>query len=131
MKKIIAAALMVLMVFSLVACGNNADVVKDYVEENEDELIAAMESVFSGAGMSCSSTIKAEGAGFIMDIRIDGWDDVDSDTKAEMKDYYGSMQSGFDSSLKEMQTELPELEYFEIRVCEEDGDVVATIRAED
>ena len=46
-----------------------------------------------------------------------------------MQEAYDTMGATFDSALATMQQELPELEYFEVRVCEVDGDLLATVVA--
>ena len=51
--------------------------------------------------------------------------------KAQMKEAYDSMSSVFESSLELMQKDLPELEYYQVDVCEEDGDLLASIVAGD
>lgn len=149
MKKLIAAALAVLMVFALTACGlfdksepanqigsgilqqGSSDKVEKYVAENKDVLISSMEASFaSTSGMTCTSSIEVEGNGFIITIKINELEDIDEDTKAAMQSAYVSMQSTFDAALDTMQMEVPELEYYKVLVCEKDGDVLATIYAE-
>ena len=136
MKRLIAAALMLMMIFTLVACGggeksDDAAKVKAYVEEHEDELISGLEASFTQtSGMSCNSSIEVDGCGFIISIKIDGLDDIADDLKDQMQTAYNSLESTFDGALKDMQKEIPELDYFTIRVCEEDGDLLATINAD-
>ena len=133
MKRILALTLTVLMVFALVACGSskNNEKVEKYVEENKAELISTMEESFAtSSGMTCSSSVEVEGSGFIITIKINELDDVDSDTKEQMQTAYDAMDGTFKDALEMMQSELPELEYFEVEVCEKDGDLIATIHAE-
>lgn len=140
MKKLIAATLVVLMVFTLVACGgtstSNADQqatreIEEYIEKNRSTLISSMESSFaSSSGMTCSSSIEVEGRGFIVSININELDDVDDSVKSQMQSIYDAMQGTFDGMLKDLQAEVPVLEYFKILVCEKDGDVIATISAQ-
>lgn len=148
MKKLIAAALAVLMVFTLVACGSkgsdgsggssilptisSSSKIEKYVQEHKDELISSMESSFATAsGMTCESSIRVEGNGFIISIKINEFEDIDADTKSQIQGVYDAMQSTFDAALDQMQMELPELEYYKVEVCEKDGDVLATIHAKD
>ena len=110
--------------------GSSSDIekIKNFIEENEDELLGAMEESFAtSSGMTCTSSIKVEGNGFIIKININELDNIDAETKQAMKDAYDSMDSTFDALLDNMKTELPELEYFEIDVCEKDGDLLAPI----
>ncbi|MBE6729389.1 MAG: hypothetical protein E7568_04050 [Ruminococcaceae bacterium] len=135
MKKLLAIVMILAMMFSLIACGvlgmSAEDKVAAYVEKNRDELVSTMEESFGeSSGMTCSSTIKAEGTGFVMEIRINELDNIPEDTKANLQTTYDGMNSTFVSSLETMQKELPELSYFKINVCEKDGDLLATILAE-
>lgn len=130
MKKIIAILLTLTLMVGLVACSSEADAKKvaEYVDKNGATLIQSMEESFTGSsGMTCSSTIKAEGCGIVMSININELSDVDAATKAQMQAAYDSMDSVFDSMLGMMQQELPELESFTIHVCERDGTRLASI----
>lgn len=138
MKKIIALLLSLMLVFSLAACGGSdkADVdnskIKEYVAEHKSELTASMEQSFAAsAGLSCDSDIEVKGMGFVISINIHGLDDVPAEQKAQMKEAYDGMSSLFESSLELMQKDLPELEYYQVDVCEEDGDLLASIVAGD
>lgn len=132
MKKLLAILLVLVFCFSLVACGGgntaaNAKIV-EYVEKNEDELIDSMEQAFAkSSGMTCTSSIKVEDMGFIIQININELDNLDDSTKAQIQTTYDNMSSQFSSMLSGAQTELPELEYMEILVCERDGDKIANI----
>lgn len=149
MKKLLAMTLALLMVFALVACGSTSDdksnnggsgnvapvvnsEIQDYIDQNKSALLSSMESSFaSSSGMTCSSSIKAQGNGMIISININELDDVDSATKNTLQSTYDSMQSTFDALLTQMQSEVSSLEYFTINVCEKDGDLLATITARD
>ena len=138
MKKIIALLLSLMLVFSLAACGGSdkADAdnskIKEYVAENKAELLSSMEQSFAAsAGLSCDSDIEVKGMGFVISINIHGLDDVPAEQNAQMKEAYDGMSSVFESSLELMQKDLPELEYYQVDVCEEDGDLLASIVAGD
>ena len=138
MKKIFALLLSLMLVFSLAACGGSdkADAdnskIKEYVAEHKAELLSAMEQSFTAsAGLSCDSDIEVKGMGIVISVNIDGLDDVPAEQKAQMKEAYDSMSSVFESSLELMQKDLPELEYYQVDVCEEDGDLLATVVAGD
>ena len=128
MKKLTALLLAVLMVFTLVACGSEEDNAKlvEYVEENG----RALEESFSGSGLTCNAKVDVDGNGFVFTIKIDGIDGLTSEQKDLMQETYDGMGSVFDASLSMMQSELPELEELTIKVCEEDGDLIATIHAD-
>ncbi|MBQ7340874.1 MAG: hypothetical protein IJW41_05185 [Oscillospiraceae bacterium] len=138
MKKIIALVLALVLSLSLVACGGgSADAPKvdnskiaAYIEANKADLVSSMESSFAtSSGMTCTSDIKVEGMGFVMTININELDEVDAATKDLLQETYDAMDSVFESALETMQKDLPEIEYFEVVVCEVDGDVLATVTA--
>ena len=131
MKKIVSLMLCALMVFAVVACSSSASAkIEEYVESNKSELLSEMEKSFAtSSGMTCTSDISVEGNGFIIRININELDNVDSAIKDQMQDAYDTMDSTFDLALTEMQKEIPELEYYEVVVCEKDGDELATIHA--
>ena len=140
MKKIIALILALVLAMSLVACGSsNADTpapnadnatISAYVTANKSDLLATMEESFAtSSGMTCTSDIYVEGMGFVVTININELDDVDTATKALLQETYDSMDYLFDSALDTMREDLPEIEYFQVLVCEADGDLLATITA--
>ena len=142
MKKIIALMLALVLALGLVACGAAGsgdkapakdpaqEKIEKFVEENKKELLESMEASFAtSSGMTCTSSIKVEGKGFVIQININEMEDIDADTKALLQEIYDGMGDVFKGSLEQMQTELPELEYFKVLVCEKDGDVLATIEA--
>ena len=107
-------------------------VIAAYIEENADVLLEAMEASFAtSSGMTCTSDIWVEGNGFVIQININEFDNIDEETKNTLQEIYDGMNENFVSSLEQMQVDLPELEYFMVLVCEVDGDMLAYILAED
>ena len=136
MIKLLAILLSVVMMFSSgtgeKALSPEEQKVADYVEENEKELLDSMEEGFAtSSGMTCTSSIKPEGRGFIIQLNINELEDVSGETRTVLQETYDGIQGTFDSLLADMQTELPELQYFQILVCEKDGDILAKIEAKD
>lgn len=132
MKKLVALALTLIFCLSLVACGGGAKnaAIVDYVENNKSTLISSMESSFAtSSGMTCKSDIYVEDMGFVIKINVNELDNIDDATKAQLQSTYDSMDSTFETMLTTMQKEVPEIEYFELQLCEKDGDLLATILA--
>lgn len=133
MKKTITLLLVLVLCVSLVACGGDSDknpeIVK-YVEDNRAELLSGMEQSFAtSSGMTCTSDIEVIGNGFVISININEMDNIPDEQKEMMQGIYDAMGSSFDQMLEEMKKELSAIEYFTIKVCEKDGDVLATINA--
>ena len=140
MKKLIALFLVLALTLSLTACSLGGESkpavdpaeqkIAEYVEKNKEALLAGMEASFAtSSGMTCTSSIKAEGRGFVIQLNINELEDVPEEDKALLQSIYDGMGENFKSSLKTMQTEIPEIEYYKVLVCEKDGDVLATIEA--
>lgn len=138
MKKLLALILALVMCFALVACGSddeaktNNDAVAEWVEENEDDMLEAMEQSFAGSsGMTCTSSIKVSGNGFTINININELTNVTADQKKQLQDTYDAMDGQFEALLDNAQRELPELEYINYNVCDKYGNVLAVIRTGD
>ena len=131
MKKIFAIALVLVMMLSLVACGNDSksDKVKAYVEDNKAVLLSGMEQSFaSSSGMTCTSSIRVDGCGIVIDININELDGLGDAEKKLMQEIYDSLDAQFDLAFDQMQKELPELEFFTVNVNEGDGDNIAVVK---
>lgn len=153
MKKILTATLILALLLSLTGCcccslpflagsedessssadyttqPDNAEIVA-FVEASKDDLIYAMEEAFSGSsGLTCTSDIWVDGMGIVISVNINELDDLDPTVKGLYQEVFDAMQYTFDEALAEIQTELPEVEYLEILVCEADGDLIADIVA--
>lgn len=109
---------------------SNSKAVKEYVEENKETLVSGINEGFaSTSSMTCTSDVVAEGNGIIIYIYIDDVSNVDDATKAQMQKTYDDMASIYEALLATMQKELPELESLEYVICDETGDVLASIHA--
>lgn len=111
---------------------NSADAQKvaSFIALHEDELIDSFESSFTSAGMTCTTSLEIEGTGFILTVCINELENLTEDQKAQMQTTYDALSSTFSLSLDMMQTDIPELTYFKVLVCEKDGDHIATIVAQ-
>lgn len=137
MRKVLSLVLVAVLCLSLVACGGkkqedngpNAKVVA-YVEEYGDVMLESMEESFAtSSGMTCKSTIEAVGSGIVINININELDNIPEETKDLMQEMYDAMSGTFNGMLEDLQKEAPEVTYMQIKVCEKDGDVLATIKA--
>lgn len=131
MKKAMSLVLVLVLMLSLAACGGSsaADKVKSYVKKNGDEIASGLEDSFSmSSGRECESTIKAVGTGIVIDIKVQGMDDLTSMQKEEMQEAYDSMSSVYESVLESLKEDIAEVTYLTINVCEEDGDLAAAIQ---
>ena len=130
MKKLFTLTLAVLMLVSMVACASDNGAIQKYVDRYGDEIVVSMEQAFATAsGMTCKSSIEADGNGIVVRININEMNDLSSEQKEIYQNTYDAMEGVLDSSLRAMQQEIPEIEYFEIVICEADGDEIATIHA--
>ncbi len=131
MKKLIAICLALVLCLALVACGgNNSDSAKvaKYVNENKADLISAMESSFSASsGMGCEVTVEAIDNGMVINVNIEGFDEIPEEQKELLQSAYDAMSGSFETMLEELQAEVPEFGYMTIKVNEVDGDNLANI----
>lgn len=129
MKRALTLILVIVMVCSFAACGEKGNPIVAYMEKNGDDLLETMEDSFAtSSGMTCTSDWEVKGNGLIVNININELEDLDDEVKNLMQEAYDSMGSYFDGTLKMMQKDIPELEYFTLNVCEKDGDLIATIK---
>ena len=133
MKKGIALVLVMVLVLGLAACSKTAQTpaekVAGYVQQSGEALAKSLEELFGASSdMTCASTVKAEGTGIVIEIRIDQMDGLTQEQKELLQSTYDSMEDSFAASLEAVQKDLPEVTYLTIHVCEKDGDVAATIQ---
>lgn len=125
MKKLFAIILVVVLCLGVTACGLIS--VETYVEANRDELIETVESAMSSSGITCEADVRADGNALIIDINIDGINNLTQSDKDMLQDTYDSNMAGFDASFEQMKEGLPSLESATWNICEEDGDVIAVV----
>ncbi len=160
MKKVLSLLLILVMVLSMAACGSKKNTegklpegtepqqttepsipetteaqltaIEKFVEENREELLSPMEESFAtSSGMTCTSDVRAEGNGIIIDININELEGLGKAEKDLMQQSYNTASGIFGQMLVAYRQELPELEYMTINICEADGDVIATIHVDD
>lgn len=104
--------------------------VEDFVEANGDMLLELFEQGFTAAGLTCNSTVVADGNDIVFDININELENVDDATKAQMQESYDQQQATFDAMAQALKTACSDLEGVVINVCDKDGNVCAVIEAE-
>lgn len=132
MKKILVFALALTLCLFAVACSaNNGDAnsaIVKFMEDNGAEFTQTMESaIVESTGLECTTKTEVIGNGIVIDINIQGLNDIDDMTKALLQAEYDDMNASFEAELASMQKDLPELEYLTLNVNEEDGDLLAQI----
>ena len=101
-----------------------------YVEANREDMISTMEYTFAtSSGLTCTSDIEVIGNGFVIYIYINELSNVDQYTKNQLQAAYDQMGEYFNTLLEMLQHELPEVEYFDVWVCDVNHDVLAIIHA--
>ena len=124
MKKIICVLLTALFVFALVSC-STGNAVKDYVMKNGKAIARMMEIGFDGMGECKVSSDKND---IVVDFLITGTDNASDEFKEQIKEVYESLIPQMRESFAPIKNELPELENVIYNVCEEDGDVMCTVK---
>lgn len=110
------------------ATQDNSAAVAAFVETYGEEFLGGLESSFAAsAGSTCTSTIQAVGNGIEVRINIDGLDNVPEENKQVLQQTYDALSDSFAASLTALQTQEPAIASMTIYVCEQDGDVLATI----
>ena len=102
-----------------------------FVNANKAALINEFETNFTEGsdGLTCEADIKVVGMGYVITVRINEIDNMSSTQKKALQDTYDQMDADFEASLQLMQTEVPELEYYQVIVCDKDGDQLAVVTA--
>ena len=107
--------------------GPNENVYK-YVEANQEELVTSMEQSFAGSsGMTCETSVEVIGNGIVITLYINELDNLTDEEKLTTPTTYDAMGSTWDTLIQSLRTEIPELEFFTLNVCEADGDMIAAI----
>lgn len=103
--------------------------IEEYVDANEYELIRQFESGFTTSGLTCETEIEAVGTGFVIDVVINEFVDLTEEMKTNLQITYDSMSETFETALKTMQQELPEMTYYTVNVRAKNGEIAAVVTA--
>ena len=144
MKKVLSLILVLVMLCSFAACstpetnGPSEDPnaakyakVSAWVEENRALLVQTFEASFtdSANGLTCSASVTTSMDGFIIDVKINEFDNITDDIKSQLQGVYDALNPTFETLLGEMKKEIAELGFFTINVREVDGDLLAVVNA--
>jgi len=124
MKKIICLLLAALFVFCAVSCSDK-DPVKEYVDKNGAVIARMMEMGFDDLG-SCEVT--ADGRNIVVSFYLTGVDNASSEFKEMICQAYESLIPQMRQTFEPVKKELPELENMIYNVCEEDGEIMCSVK---
>lgn len=159
MKKALSLIIILVLCFSIAACGNSGSAeptnenpietttaptettvpptesamaaIEAYVNENKAALLSTMEQSFAtSSGMTCTSDIAVIDNGIVIDININELENVEQTVKDQLQASYNTMDAAFEELLTELQKELPEVEYMTININEKNGTLVASLTAD-
>lgn len=138
MKKLLALFFALVMCLGLMGCQPAVDdyyenpetkptgAVGDYVRAHQYEIIEAFKNKFTEQNISCWISLTPEANSFTVKTYFNGMDGADAETKASIQQSLEDAESELNEGLYEIQAELPELEFYTMEICEEDGDLLAS-----
>ena len=143
MSRILCVVLAFAMVLAFAACGkkeaanndtvNNDTVnneVADFVKENKAALVESFETNFEeSSGLDADCSVSAKGNSIAFKVCLEDVDDIPEEAKAQMQEGFDAIQDEFASEFEDVKEELGSVESIIIDVCEEDGDLLASIEA--
>lgn len=159
MKKALSLIIILVLCFSIAACGASEKsdptnenpietttaptettvaptesamaAIEAYVNENKAALLSTMEQSFAtSSGMTCTSDIAVIDNGIVIDININELENVEQTVKDQLQASYNTMDAAFEELLTELQKELPEVEYMTLNINEKNGTLVASLTAD-
>ena len=136
-KKLSCLILAVVFVFCFAACSDNnvsTDSVNDpqlekLIETDGDAFEKNFEDSFSSSsgGLTCDCKLSVDGTKLVVDCLVEDIDDVPEETKAEMQTAYDAAKGELSEAFKPIKDEAPALTEVVMNICEEDGDVIASV----
>lgn len=144
-KNFMCLFLVVILTLGLVACSgvkndeptpvNSNESVKDdpelvaFIEEQGDDFVSAFEESFqqSSGGMKCNATIEVEGTGLVVECRIKGLNNVPKETKTMLQQTYDAEKETLKEGFVIIKSIVPSFTSVNFNVCEEDGDLLASV----
>ena len=145
-KKLICMLMAVIMMASFVACssegatkpvsesesGKNDAKLEAFIENEGQAFIDAFTKSFTQTsdGMKCDTTIEVEGSTLVIDCAVEGMNNISDDVKAQLQDLYDQTGDIIKESFQPIKDAVPSLEAVIFNMREEDGDLLAGVRAE-
>lgn len=100
----------------------------NHLKANGNAMIESFDASFSNSsGRECESTITVTSNGFVLDCKTKGLRNVPAELKAQLQATYDSAQDSFNAMFKPLKDVLPQLEQVRVNICDEVGEVLATI----
>ena len=128
MKKVLALALVLIMCFALVACGDDGASVADYVKENGAKMEQGIEDQLAKQGMSCDAEVKADGNDIVISMNVAVFNNLTEAQREQVQATYDQQGSAsFAGLLGSAKEDIPSLEKIIYRVCDGRGDLVAEV----
>ncbi len=111
--------------------GNDAQL-EAVVAMYKDDFLDGMKMGFeqSAGGLECDCTMRVEGTTIIIECLIDGINNIPAENKAQMQEIYDGMNDTMKVAFTPFKEEAPNLSDVIVNVCEEDGDILASIHLE-
>lgn len=100
-----------------------------YVELYGETFLEGVEEGLASTGYTCTSSIKAEGNGVVVQMNVNEFTDFSDAQKAELKATYESeaLQASWEASFSTIQAVAPEVEFMKIVICDGNGSVIAEV----
>lgn len=126
MKKFMSVAIVFVLLFTMCACSSDAEKVKQYVEENKEDLLAGFSDGLQG--LNAEADLYAEGTGIVIEAKLALLDGATDEVINVLKVTFESEETktAMKESIKEAQKELPELDSMTLKLCDSKGTVLVT-----
>lgn len=127
-KIIFVSALVVLLVgVSLLNGIRMNKAVSQYVEENKEKIVADFKNNFGPSNLE--TEIEVQGRGFVITF-IDQIENISDEEKEEIQKIFDAYEPYFEEMLTEMKKDIKELQTFEFRVCDKNGNTYISVVAD-
>lgn len=102
--------------------------VKEYVENNEAKIVAFFEENVGIGGLE--STVEVDGRNFVITFKDEYAKEMTDEEKAGIQEMFNGYEPYFEDMLKQIQTDISELNGFEFRVCDKNGNIIISVEAD-